>query len=181
MMPVDATIQVIACCLLKPLSRPTITYPKYLFWPWPHLWPLLWSSLVWIPRPYSHRPLRLHVFVSCPDWVTWSPLQGHKSSPHFRKKEIKVDIWTLIQYKEDRLISTIGFPILVRLHLYIESGPCSAKFILAKSVCIFNLFSSLRKHSWLKTRSHLSYIYNTMAADDLATHGARASAIVILT
>ena len=29
-----------------------------------------------------------------------------------------------IRWSYDRLISTIGFPILLRCHLYIESGPC---------------------------------------------------------
>ena len=29
-----------------------------------------------------------------------------------------------IRRSYDRLISTMGFPILVRWHLYIESGPC---------------------------------------------------------
>ena len=36
----------------------------------------------------------------------------------------------------DRLISTMGFPILVRLHLYIESGPCFFVFRLL-SFCTF--------------------------------------------
>ena len=30
----------------------------------------------------------------------------------------------------DRLISTMGFPILVRWHLYIESGPCYFQYFL---------------------------------------------------
>ena len=33
-----------------------------------------------------------------------------------------------IRRSYDRLISTMGFPILVRLHLYIELGPCTHPF-----------------------------------------------------
>ena len=51
----------------------------------------------------------------------------------------------------DRLISTMGFPILVRWHLYIESGPCSSLPIppaLVDSACQ-RLWWSVLMAGWL--------------------------------
>ena len=41
-----------------------------------------------------------------------------------------------IRRSYDRLISTMGFPILVRRHLYIESGPCSPVLSPAQRIMI---------------------------------------------
>ena len=50
-------------------------------------------------------------------WV----IQVHRTMTHWK---LSIAIWPLIQdISCDRLISTMGFPILVRRHLYIESGP----------------------------------------------------------
>ena len=40
-----------------------------------------------------------------------------------------------IRRSHDRLISTMGFPIPVRCHLYIESGPRSIQFFLSHNRC----------------------------------------------
>ena len=40
-----------------------------------------------------------------------------------------------LRWSYDRLISTMGFPILVRRHLYIESGPRSFDPLVLQSVC----------------------------------------------
>ena len=42
-----------------------------------------------------------------------------------------------IRRSYDRLISTMGFPILVRWHLYIESGPRSYVFLALSNPHIF--------------------------------------------
>ena len=66
-----------------------------------------------------------------------------------------------IRRSHDRLISTMGFPILVRWYLYIESGPrffsspLSSPFItFHRLACLGRgaLSSSVLKHSW-----HTSY------------------------
>ena len=64
-----------------------------------------------------------------------------------------------------------------------------AAFIYKKHKNVF-IFSIISEHfdgtcswnlSWRKTGMHLSYVINIMAADDLATQGARASAAMVLT
>ena len=68
----------------------------------------------------------------------------------------------------DRLIFYIVNPILVRRHLYIETLPSTS------ATRHWNL------SSWT-TRTNVSYIVNTMAADGLATQVARPSAAMVLT
>ena len=49
---------------------------------------------------------RCHLYIESGPWFRWYVSGGH--------------LWG---FPLDRLISTMGFPILVRCHLYIESGP----------------------------------------------------------
>ena len=71
-----------------------------------------------------------------------------------------------IRRSYDRLISTMGFPIPVRQHLYIESGP--------RCTCIFYHFSTLRLHRQLKSPLLKDKgIVNNMVADDLAKQRTR--------
>ena len=54
-----------------------------------------------------------------------------------------------IRRSYDRLISTMGFPILVRCHLNIESGPCTVKTRLLGHLCckIINEPSNLQRRA----------------------------------
>ena len=76
-----------------------------------------------------------------------------------------------IRRSYDRLISTMGFPILVRLHLYIESGPWST-----------DVASNHRNPENLKRRCVYNFIIRTMTADGLTTLplGARTSACTVM-
>ena len=73
--------------------------------------------------------LPTHICVTRPQWVK-TEITGNAQGPD------SIWIWHLtsignhiveIRRSYDRLISTMGFPILVRWHLYIESGP---RFVL---------------------------------------------------
>ena len=83
----------------------------------------------------------------------------------------------------------MGIIIGVREHLYIETAPCFlTHHVLNWSeewyVCIFILWhrggASIWNPSLWIARTHLSYIVNAMAADDLVMQGARACADMVM-
>ena len=70
-----------------------------------------------------------------------------------------------IRRSYDRLISTMGFPILVRWHLYIESGPCRPMFLslnMMSWVCIGsgNGLAPNRHQAIARTNADLFWILN---------------------
>ena len=60
--------------------------------------------------------------------------------------------WILLYWSYDRLISTMGFPILVRCHLYIESAPCLPWHIpLQLFISIHTRDTSQWRRSWVRS------------------------------
>ena len=65
-----------------------------------------------------------------------------------------------IRRSYDRLISTMGFPILVRRHIYIESGPWLSewKFGFRLTVPIFSKFPAIHTHITQKTKYWMPFL-----------------------
>ena len=108
-----------------------------------HEWEFQHDMLIWF------GPLSIVYISEC-----WYITLGADSI----KRCLLTSIWNPIveiRRSYDRLISTMGFPIQVRLHLYIESGP---RFLLLREIQYVVWFVS--KYFSLKCMQHSMFLYS---------------------
>ena len=136
-----------------------------------------------MPWHWCHRfyVLKYHVFSRA--WIFWLYMLCLISLLHFlstvdmaqclpgRWFNIKMACTSIgnpiveIRRSDDRLISTMGLPILVRCHLYIESGPWCLPVILPKF--LWCQLPDPETHAWYMVKyyvcskfSHSNWIWN---------------------
>ena len=89
---------------------------------------------MWTPH---HKPVKL------PWTFPGAPLTFNRAPWDFQGAD---SIKRINDASYDRLISTMGFPTLVRCNLYIESGPRVTWQVWCCNICILNICRDLSKH-----------------------------------